>query len=41
VAVSRTFFEENASSRMRVLADALAKSAAAPAEAAAQQGPRP
>jgi tetratricopeptide (TPR) repeat protein len=40
VAVSRTFFEENASSRMRVLADALAKSAAAPAEAAKKE-PRP
>ena len=40
VAVSRSFFEENASSRMRVLADALARSAAAPAEAA-KQGPRP
>jgi tetratricopeptide (TPR) repeat protein len=35
VAASRSFFEENASSRMRVLAEALAKTAAAPAEAAA------
>ncbi|HVR08084.1 MAG TPA: tetratricopeptide repeat protein [Thermoanaerobaculia bacterium] len=35
VAVSRSFFEQNASSRMRVLAEALAKTAAAPAEAAA------
>jgi tetratricopeptide (TPR) repeat protein len=35
VAVSRSFFEENAASRMRVLAEALARVAAAPAETAA------
>ncbi|HYL04440.1 MAG TPA: hypothetical protein VE075_00265, partial [Thermoanaerobaculia bacterium] len=35
VAVSRSFFEENASSRMRVLAEALQRTAAAPAAAAA------
>jgi tetratricopeptide (TPR) repeat protein len=35
VAASRNFFEQNASSRMRVLADALARTAAAPAETAA------
>ncbi len=35
VAVSRSFFEENAASRMRVLADALARTAAAGAESAA------
>jgi tetratricopeptide (TPR) repeat protein len=35
VAASRSFFEENASSRMRVLAEALARTASAPAEAAA------
>jgi tetratricopeptide (TPR) repeat protein len=34
VATSRSFFEENASSRMRVLAEALAKTASAPAAAA-------
>jgi tetratricopeptide (TPR) repeat protein len=34
VAVSRAFFAENASSRMRVLADALAHTATGPAEAA-------
>jgi tetratricopeptide (TPR) repeat protein len=35
VAVSRSFFEENAASRMRVLAEVLARVAAAPAETAA------
>jgi tetratricopeptide (TPR) repeat protein len=35
VAVSRSFFDENASSRMRVLAEALARTAAAPPETAA------
>jgi tetratricopeptide (TPR) repeat protein len=35
VAASRNFFEENASSRMRVLAEVLARTAAAPAETAA------
>ncbi len=35
VAASRRFFEENASSRMRVLAEALQKTMSAPAEAAA------
>jgi tetratricopeptide (TPR) repeat protein len=35
IAVSRSFFEENAASRMRVLADALARTAAAGAETAA------
>ncbi|MBV8203141.1 MAG: hypothetical protein JOZ15_21205 [Acidobacteria bacterium] len=35
VAASRSFFEQNASSRMRVLAEALARTAAAPAETAA------
>jgi len=41
VAVSRNFFEENASSRMRVLAEVLARSAAAPPETAAAPAVRP
>lgn len=39
VAVSRNFFEENAASRMRVLADALARTAAASPETAAAPPP--
>jgi tetratricopeptide (TPR) repeat protein len=38
VVASRSFFEENASSRMRVLAEALARGSAPPAEAAVKPG---
>jgi tetratricopeptide (TPR) repeat protein len=41
VAASRSFFEENASSRMRVLADALARGSVPPAEAAVKPGQEP
>jgi tetratricopeptide (TPR) repeat protein len=41
VAASRSFFEQNAGSRMRVLADALARTAAAPAESAAAPQAQP
>jgi tetratricopeptide (TPR) repeat protein len=41
VAASRSFFEQNASARMRVLADALARTAAAPAETAAAPQAQP
>jgi tetratricopeptide (TPR) repeat protein len=41
VAVSRSFFEENASSRMRVLAEALARTAATPPETAAAPAAQP
>jgi tetratricopeptide (TPR) repeat protein len=41
VAASRSFFEQNAASRMRVLADALARTAAAPAESAAAPQTQP
>jgi tetratricopeptide (TPR) repeat protein len=41
VAVSRSFFEQNASSRMRVLAEVLARTAAAPPETAAAPAAQP
>jgi tetratricopeptide (TPR) repeat protein len=41
VAVSRSFFEQNAASRMRVLAEVLARTAAAPPETAAAPAVQP